>query len=77
MASEEQLDILNDLVRASSAVSFVGCILLITSFIWEPACRKPINRLAFFAAWGNLIVLVATVIGDAGYKVTINKALPI
>jgi hypothetical protein len=48
--------------RVASVFSVTGAIFIITTFLADANFRKPINRLVFYAAWGNLFTNVATLI---------------
>ncbi len=55
-----QLDVFSILERACSGFSLVGSVLVITTFSVSKAFHKPINRLVFYASFGNLMTNVAT-----------------
>lgn len=46
--------------RVGSVFSLVGCIFIIATFCLSKAFHKPINRLVFYASFGNLMTNVAT-----------------
>jgi hypothetical protein len=52
--------------RFSSVCSVVGACFIIGTFIFDPRFRKPINRLVFYASWGNLIANIATLVSRSG-----------
>jgi hypothetical protein len=57
--------------RSGSVLSLLGCVFVIATFCWSKAFHKPINRLVFYASFGNLMTNVATLmartyIGDSG-----------
>jgi hypothetical protein len=54
--------------RVSSVFSVLGAILIITTFLYDNRFRKPVNRLVFYASWGNLFANVATLISREGIK---------
>ncbi|KAI1124805.1 G-protein coupled receptor [Nemania abortiva] len=51
--------------RVGSVLSVTGCIFIIVTFLSSSAFRKPINRLVFYASFGNLLVNVGTLIARA------------
>lgn len=54
--------------RVTSVCSVLGAAFIISTFLLDRKFRKPINRLVFFAAWGNLFANVATLISRDGIK---------
>ncbi|OBT61292.1 hypothetical protein VE03_09587 [Pseudogymnoascus sp. 23342-1-I1] len=52
--------------RVTSAFSIGGCFFVIVTFTAMKIFRKPINRLVFFATFGNLATNVATLISRSG-----------
>lgn len=52
--------------RVCSAVSLVGTFVIVTTFIGSRLFRKPINRLVFYASWGNIMTNIATLISQDG-----------
>ncbi|KAI0536701.1 G-protein coupled receptor [Xylaria digitata] len=51
--------------RVGSVFSLLGCIFIIITFLSSSAFRKPINRLIFYASFGNMAVNVGTLIARA------------
>ncbi|RMZ72235.1 camp receptor [Pyrenophora seminiperda CCB06] len=51
--------------RASSVLSVLGSMFIISTFVYFPFFRKPINRLVFFATFGNMLTNVATMMSTA------------
>ncbi|KAF1841632.1 family A G protein-coupled receptor-like protein [Cucurbitaria berberidis CBS 394.84] len=51
--------------RTTSVFSVLGSTFIITTFLWFPFFRKPINRLVFFATWGNILANVATLMSTS------------
>lgn len=56
-------DTINMIERICSVPSVIGCVFIITTFCLSERFQKPINRLAFFATFGNLATNVATLMG--------------
>lgn len=50
------------LERTSSAFSIIGSMVVIATFCLSKAFHKPINRLVFYATFGNLMTNVSTLI---------------
>ncbi|KAK4453142.1 G-protein coupled receptor [Podospora aff. communis PSN243] len=55
-----QLDLFSIIERACSVFSLLGCFFIIITFCSSKAFHKPINRLVFYASFGNAITNVAT-----------------
>ncbi|KAI0552542.1 G-protein coupled receptor [Xylaria curta] len=51
--------------RVGSIFSLIGCLFIIITFVSSSAFRKPINRLMFYASFGNMLVNVGTLIARA------------
>ncbi|KAL2003617.1 hypothetical protein VTN02DRAFT_3163 [Thermoascus thermophilus] len=64
--NESQLRAIEDTERACSALSLVGTSAIIGTFLASRSFRKPINRLVFYASWGNILSNVATLISRSG-----------
>lgn len=61
--------------RTMSVLSIFGSLFIISTFLKWHYFRKPINRLVFYASFGNILTNVATLISisampgyDAGYQ---------
>jgi hypothetical protein len=54
--------------RVSSVFSVIGALFIIFTFLCDSNFRKPINRLVFYASWGNLFATVATLITREGIR---------
>jgi len=61
--------------RVASTFSLLGTLFVIGTFLASSAFHKPINRLVFWASWGNMITSVATLISRAGIRAGINSPL--
>ena len=62
MANASTLSAIEVIERATSVVSILGCLFIILTFCLSAAFHKPINRLVFYAAVGNMLCNVATLI---------------
>ncbi|CBX94804.1 hypothetical protein IAQ61_009462 [Plenodomus lingam] len=51
--------------RTASVLSVLGSFFIVGTFIAFPYFRKPINRLIFYATFGNLMVNIATLISTS------------
>jgi hypothetical protein len=61
--------------RLCSVFSLVGAAFIITTFLFDKSFHKPINRLVFYAAWGNIMANVATMISVSGIYLGVNGPL--
>ncbi|KAI1164326.1 G-protein coupled receptor [Nemania serpens] len=50
------------LERVASVLSLIGCFFIIGTFTYSRAFRKPINRLIFYASFGNVLLNVGSLI---------------
>jgi hypothetical protein len=48
--------------RVGSVFSLLGCLFIIVTFLSSGDFRRPINRLVFYASFGNMLVNVGTLI---------------
>ena len=51
--------------RTMSVLSILGSLFIITTFVRWHYFRKPINRLVFYASFGNILANVATLIATS------------
>jgi RsiW-degrading membrane proteinase PrsW (M82 family) len=58
--TQSQLNAFSIIERACSVFSLLGCVFIIATFCLSKAFHKPINRLVFYASFGNLMTNVAT-----------------
>ena len=63
--TEGETDIFSIIERATSVFSFLGSLFVIGSFCLSKAFHKPINRLVFYATFGNLMTNVATLMATS------------
>ncbi|RAH73693.1 putative cAMP receptor-like protein [Aspergillus aculeatinus CBS 121060] len=66
--SRSQLQAISITERVCSAVSLLGTFIIVISFLSSPSFRKPINRLVFYASWGNMMANVATLMSQSGVR---------
>ncbi|KAK4199901.1 putative G-protein coupled receptor 157 [Triangularia verruculosa] len=58
--AELPVDVFSIIERTCSVFSLLGSVLVITTFCASKAFHKPINRLVFYASFGNLMTNAAT-----------------
>ncbi|KAL7942965.1 putative G-protein coupled receptor protein [Trichoderma barbatum] len=58
--SQRQLNIISDIERTCSVISLLGCVFIIVTFCASSSFHKPINRLVFYASFGNMMTNVGT-----------------
>ena len=68
MFSDGELLAIEIVERVVSILSLFGAILIISTFTTFPSLRKPINRLVFYATFGNLLTNIATLISFSGIR---------
>jgi hypothetical protein len=73
--SQEQLAAISIAERVCSTVSLVGAFVIVTTFIGSRSFRKPINRLVFYACWGNIMANIATLISQSGIRAGVGSPL--
>lgn len=73
--TQGELDAIQMAERISSVFSVLGSFFVIITFSAMEIFRKPINRLVFFATFGNLVTNVATLISRSGVLAGPNSPL--
>ncbi|KAI4229270.1 MAG: hypothetical protein L6R36_001018 [Xanthoria steineri] len=73
--SLSQLHALEVTERVASVLSLLAAVAIILTFVFSPKFRKPVNRLIFYASWGNLFANAATLISRSGVRAGPNSAL--
>ncbi|KAJ5176489.1 uncharacterized protein N7482_002366 [Penicillium canariense] len=73
--SERQLSAISITERICSAVSLASTSVIVVTFISSPSFRKPINRLVFYASWGNIMANIATLISQSGIHAGVGSPL--
>ena len=63
--TRNQLHDLETTERIASCFSLVGTTFIFVTFVYSPAFRKPVNRLIFYASWGNTLCNIATLMSQA------------
>ena len=64
--SPSQLNALEYTERVFSALSFLGFLFVVSTYLYGQGFRKPVNRLIFYAAWSNLGTTLAGLIAGNG-----------
>lgn len=62
ITDERALTIISGLERSGSILSLLGSLFVIVTFLTSHAFHKPVNRLVFYASFGNLMTNVGTLI---------------
>jgi hypothetical protein len=57
---EHHLNALSAVERVCSVFSLLGSVFIIGTFLSSKAFHKPINRLVFYASFGNMMTNVGT-----------------
>ncbi|KIW13976.1 hypothetical protein PV08_06757 [Exophiala spinifera] len=73
--SSSELRAFDTAEKVASVFSVLGAMFIIFTFLLDDRFRKAINRLVFFACWGNLFSNVATLISRSGIKLGVDTAL--
>jgi hypothetical protein len=63
--------------RVMSILSIVGSVFIVGTFIKWEYFRKPINRLVFYASFGNVMANVATLISTSALPGPHMEASPL
>ncbi|GES65641.1 cAMP receptor-like protein [Aspergillus terreus] len=71
----DQLYAISVTERVCSVVSLLGTGIVVVSFLYSSAFRKPINRLVFYACWGNVMANIATVVSQSGIRAGLSSPL--
>ncbi|KAH6986195.1 hypothetical protein BKA56DRAFT_630452 [Ilyonectria sp. MPI-CAGE-AT-0026] len=64
-SAQRNLHALGIVERTGSVFSLIGCLFIIVTFCCSKAFHKPINRLVFYASFGNGIVNIATLMATS------------
>lgn len=60
--------------RIASGVSIIGILFIIFTYSFSSSFSKPINRLVFYASWGNLGLCIVALISIDGPNAGRKKA---
>jgi len=73
--SADQMYTITIAERVSSVLSLIGTTIIILTFILDSNFHKPINRMVFYAAWGNIASNIGTLISTDGLRLGVNGPL--
>ena len=73
--SDDDLRALHLTEQVASAFSLLGCAFVIVTFLSSSRFRKPVNRLIFYAVWGNILFNISTLISLDGPAAGVNSTL--
>jgi hypothetical protein len=73
--TEEQLRAVSLAERVGGTASLLGCLLIFITYWVSAAFRRPINRLIFYASFGNIFSAVASLMSMDGITAGPNSAL--
>ena len=61
--------------RVASCFSLIGTIFIFVTFVSSPNFRRPINRLVFYASWGNTLCNIGTLMSESPIRMGANSHL--
>jgi hypothetical protein len=61
--------------RVCSILSLLGAAFVIGTFMFDKSFHRPINRLVFYASWGNVMANIGTLISLSGIHLGIDGPL--
>ena len=61
--------------RITASISIVGILFIILTYLFASGFCKPINRLVFYASWGNLGLCIVALISMSGPDAGQDSAL--
>ncbi|KAH8692246.1 hypothetical protein BGW36DRAFT_419550 [Talaromyces proteolyticus] len=73
--TEQQLFAISTAERTTAAISLLGTSIIVGSFLGSKSFRKPVNRLAFYASWGNILSNIGQLIARSGIELGLNTPL--
>jgi hypothetical protein len=59
-----QLEAISAIERGCSVLSLLGCVFIIVTFCSSRSFHKPINRLVFYASFGNMMTNIGTLMSQ-------------
>ncbi|QGI96273.1 hypothetical protein CEK26_009342 [Fusarium fujikuroi] len=63
--STSDVKLITIIQQVCSVLSLVGCLFIITTFCLCDAFHKPINRLVFYASFGNIMASICFIMADS------------
>jgi hypothetical protein len=73
--SDGQLRAISIAERVGGCSSLLGCMFITTTYCASAALRKPVNRLIFYASFGNVFSAVAALMSRDGVTKGRDSAL--
>ncbi|KAL7903844.1 hypothetical protein GGI35DRAFT_465092 [Trichoderma velutinum] len=73
--SESQRRALIIITRSTASLSLVSSVFVVASFLLSNCFKTPINRLIFYATWGNIMINISTFINVDGVKAGAGSSL--
>jgi hypothetical protein len=73
--TSQQLYAIEVTERLGSVLSLVSTAFVVGTFLYDKAFHKPINRLVFYASWGNIMANVGTLISTSGIDLGVGRPL--
>jgi hypothetical protein len=64
--TDEHLRAISIAERVGGSSSLLGCMFIATTYCASAAFRKPVNRLIFYASFGNIFAAVASLMSRDG-----------
>lgn len=72
----DEMHVVEIVERTMSTISILGSLFVLVSFLTCPSLnQKLVNRLIFYASWGNLMSNVATLISVSGLRAGAKSGL--
>lgn len=73
--TDQQIYAIEVTERLGSVLSLISTAFVIGTFLYNKAFHKPINRLVFYASWGNIMANVGTLISRSGIEFGVGRPL--
>jgi hypothetical protein len=71
----DQISAMEITERVCSILSLLGAAFVIGTFMFDKSFHRPINRLVFYASWGNVMANIGTLISVSGIHLGIDGPL--
>jgi hypothetical protein len=71
--TKEQYYAIEAVSRASSVLSLTGSFFVVGTFLFSNHFRSAINRLFFYASWGNILTNVGSLMSRAPIEDGVNR----
>ncbi len=71
--TKEQYRALEGVSRASSVLSLAGSLFIVGTFLSSKRFRSAINRLMFYASWGNIMTNVGSLMSRAAIERGVDR----